>query len=190
MTLSEHSDAVFAIESLSDGTIVSSGADGRLIRWDLDNGMLLYNYEISYAINVIKEISHQVIAIGGTTNTVNFYKVSGAVTPILISSIDLSSQNNDIYSMVIATISSGSLTSKILYAGGVNSYSTMFNITDVNNITFSEIGGSLPGTGIYAIEKSSILACILFLLIKNTTYNNFNILLQSMTRHLLQQLLL
>ena len=158
MTLSGHADSVSTIESLSDGTIVSSGADGQLIIWDIDNGMLLYNYQISYTINVIKEISHQVIAIGRTTNTMDFYKVNGAVTPILINSIGLSSQNNNVHSMVTATISSGSLSSKILYAGGINSI-FVFNITDVNNITFSEIVGT--GGDIFAIEKSSILVCIL-----------------------------
>ena len=158
MTLSGHADSVSTIESLSDGNIVSSGADDQLIKWDIDNGMLLYNYQISYTINVIKEISPHVIAIGGTTNTVDFYKVNGAVTPILIDSIGLSSQNNDVHSMVTATISSGSISSKILYAGGVDSI-YMFNITDVNNITFNEIMGT--GGEISAIEKSSIVFCIL-----------------------------
>lgn len=169
-----HSDPVSTIEILSDGTFVSGSADCKLYMWDLDNGTLLYTYQTSFAIYVIKEISPQVIAIGGTTNSLKFYRVNGSMTPVLIKSIALSSQNNDIYCMVTAVISSGSLSSKILYAGGINSFSTIVNITDLNYITFRQIVGT--GSIIFAIEKSSKLVFCIELSFRSEFYK-FNILL-------------
>lgn len=147
---------MLAIEHLSDGTIASGGSDSQLIIWDPNNGTQLTSLNpTSKAINVIKEISPLVIAIGSSFNTLVFYRVNGSMTPVLINSIDLSTNVGNILSMVIATVTYGSVSSKMLYVACDNSYSYALNITDVNNIASSEVVGS--GGINFAIEKSSII---------------------------------
>ena len=103
-------------------------------------------------ITAIREISPQVIAIGfNTVNTMVFYRVNGSMTPVLIRSIDLPSQVTTVYSMVVASISDGSL---MLYAS-YNSGSVVFNVTDVNSITLSQIQNDVSLN--LAMEKSGMI---------------------------------
>ena len=91
------------------------------------------------------------IAVGGTSNAVVFYRVNGSMTPVLIKSITFSPSITFSISMVIATVSYGSFSSKILYFSG-SPYAGSINITDLTNIT---VLTSISNSG-YAIEKSGI----------------------------------
>lgn len=91
------------------------------------------------------------IAVGGTSNAVVFYRVNGSMTPVLIKSIIFSPSITYSFSMVIATISYGSFSSKILYFIGLP-YAGSINITDLTNITALT---SISNSGL-AIEKSGI----------------------------------
>lgn len=151
-SLNGHRSIVYAIESLSDGTIISGSTDKLAIIWDAKSGVKLNSFTPLSYITAIREISPQVIAIGfNTVNTVVFYRVNGSMTPVLIQSMDLPSQVTTIYSMVVASISDGSL---MLYAG-YNSGSVVFNVTDVNSITLSQIQTDVSFN--LAMEKSGII---------------------------------
>lgn len=152
--LTNHTSSVNTIEVLSDGTIVSGSNDMQAIIWDANSGEQLLSFNpLSLKINVIKEISPQVIAIGSVNNaTVAFYRVNGSQTPVLITRIGFS-PIAIIYTMGFATFSTNGLNSKILYAG-CNSHFIVFNVTDLDNITYSVLPFAV-GT-VYSIEKSCI----------------------------------
>ena len=142
---------MYTIESLSDGTIISGSTDKLAIIWDSNTGVKLNSFTPLSYITAIREISPQVIAIGfNTVNTMVFYRVNGSMTPVLIRSIDLPSQVTTIYSMVVASISDGSM---LLYAG-YNSGSIVFNATDINSITLSQIQTDVSFN--LAMEKSGM----------------------------------
>lgn len=151
--LTGHTSSVYAIEYLSDGTVVSGAND--CIIWDPINGTQLVKFNpLSNTIFAIKEISPQVIAIGGVVNTVVFYRVNGSMTPVLLKSTTLSSSLTYMYSMVVSTVYYGSSNWSMLYVSSYNSYAVAFNITDLSNITPIQIDAN--GISLYAIEKSGI----------------------------------
>lgn len=150
------------IELLSDGTFISGSNDQFAIIWDQNTGEQLMKFNpLSLKINVIKEISPQVIAIGtGNNGTVAFYTVNGSQTPVLINKIDLSSQINLVFSMDLVTTSvNNGVSSKMLYTG-CNNYSIVFDINDLNSITYDVI--PFIGGTIYSIEKLCIIVCCFF----------------------------
>ena len=130
-----------------------SGANDCII-WDPINGTQLVKFNpLSNTIFAIKEISSQVIAIGGVVNTIVFYRVNGSMTPVLLKSTTLSSLNY-MYSMVVSTVNYGSSNWSMLYVSSYSSYAVAFNITDLSNITPIQIDAN--GCSLYAIEKSGI----------------------------------
>lgn len=161
--LTGHTAYVMTIEVLSDGTFVSGSNDFTVIIWNANSGAQVKSFNpLNLRIAAIKEISPQVIAIGFDSNrTVVFYRVNGTMTPVLIKSIDLPSQINLIYSMLVATLSIGGVTSKILYAGSTNN-TVVFNVTDLNNITYTI--APIPSTStMLAFEKLCIIVVFFIL---------------------------
>ena len=153
--LTAHTNAVNAIESLSDGTIVSGGADYKVLVWNLTSGANLTSFSpLNTGIYVIKEISPQVIAVGGTSNTMVFYRVNGSMTPVLLKSTTLPSNIYYTFGMVVSTVYYGSSNWSMLYVSSYASYAVVFNITDLSNITPIQIDA--VGNSLYAIEKSGI----------------------------------
>lgn len=154
--LTGHTGAVYTIDYLSDGTIVSGAGDSNAIIWNPTTGTQLVSFNpLSYAIYVIKEISSQVIAVGGYVAKVNIYRVNGTATPTLIKSISASATYG-YFGMIVDTLLYNGYNSSILYVGCAASYALAINITNLATITLLQtIKIDSSSSSLYQVEKSS-----------------------------------
>ena len=179
--LTGHTGSVYAIESLSDGTIVSGGGDNQAIIWNLTSGAMLASFNpFPNPIYAIREISPQIIAICGYTNKVVFYKVNCSSVPSLIKSITTSAATS-YFSMIVTTSPIDGYNTSLLYVSGSSSYAMSFNITNLNNITLLKtVQIDSSSSALYAIEKTGkyllnlVIKCLYFNKTNDVLSNNTN----------------
>lgn len=185
--LTGHTDSVYTIESLSDGTIVSGGGDNQAIIWNLTSGAMLTSFNpLSNTIYAIREISPQIIAICGSTSKVVFFKVNCSTIPSLIKSITTSASNS-YFSMVVTTGPIDGYNSSLLYVSCSGSYAMSFNIKNISSITLLKtVQIDSSSSSLYAIEKTG--KYLLNRLIKFLYFNKTNDVLSNNTNKISNKL--
>ena len=165
--LTGHTGAVYTIEYISDGTVVTGAGDNNAIIWNPSTGTQLVSFSpFPKAIYAIREFSPQAIAICGYTGKVYFYKVNGSATPSLIKSLTPSASYG-YFSMVVATVPYNGYNSSILYVSCAATNAIAFNVTNINSISIWQTATiDNSGNDIYSVEKSRIKLIFIFLLLR------------------------
>lgn len=158
-TLSGHTGAVYGIEYIPDGTVVTGSLDKTAIVWEPRTPKKLVTFNpISAGIYSIRLISQdQVIAIAGQSLRIGFYRVNGGTTPVNIKTITASSAVSSIFSMMRYSLVYNNVNSTLLYLGGsAGSYGLSIDVTSVSNIVALKTVAIDTGSNqLYAVEKSS-----------------------------------
>ena len=166
--------AVYTIEYISDGTVVTGAGDGNAIIWNPSTGTQLVSISpFPKAIYAIREFSPQAIAICGYTGKIYFYKVNGTATPSLIKSIS-PSVSYGYFSMVVATVPYNGYNSSILYVSCAATNAMAFNVTNINSISLWQTATiDSSGNDIYSVEKSRIKLIFYNFVIENAFIYRF-----------------
>ena len=154
----EHSNTIYALELMPDGTLLSGAIDKLVVVWNPKTRQKLtslnpFNAGI-YSIQLVSQ--DQVVAIAGMTNTIVFYRINAGWLPILVKTVVLSSMFNFVYSMIAFNVMYNNVNSTVLYAGGQSSQAASVDVTNVLNITLIKTATIDTGNELLlAVEKSS-----------------------------------
>lgn len=157
VTLSAHTGSIFAIEYMPDGTIVTGATDRLAMVWDPKIPQKLVQFNpLNATIYAIRLVSQdQVVAIGGETNMIVFYRINGASTPTLVKSIaSITPTGGFVYQLIIYNLMYNNVNSTILYGSCSFSTAISIDVTHVSNIvTLNKIAIENNSSFMFAIEK-------------------------------------
>lgn len=157
VTLTGHTGAVYGIEYMPDGTLVTGGDDGIVNVWEPKTATKLASFNPMgsgvYSIRLISQ--DQVIALGGLNVSIYFYRIDGNNTPVFLKKITPSVNSLYIYSMITMNVMYNNVNSTILYAGAGYSYALSVNVTSTDNISLLRAALiDSTNTFLFAVEKS------------------------------------
>lgn len=157
MNLTGHTGAIYALEQLPDGTLVSGAADFNVMVWNITTGTSMASFNpASNIIYAIAKVGPQTVAIAPLTTEILFYNISGS-SYTMIKTISLSVHVLGLYSLVLLpNYNYNNVTKNILFAGCDNSYGVSVDVTNLNSIS-SLLTTQIISTktGLYSAEKSS-----------------------------------
>ena len=153
----EHTNTIYSLELMPDGTILSGATDNLVVVWDPKTPKKLISFNpLNAGVYSIQLVSQdQVVAIAGLTNKIVFYRINGSSIPILVKNVALPPFNY-VYSMITFNVMYNNVNSFILYTAGPSSQAASINVTSMLTISLiNTVTVDTKNTLLFAVEKSS-----------------------------------